>query len=74
MIKKFILLILFVFGCSNKVYLNTEGTIVEIHEKHVRIVFSCDNVKRPDCFGASNFSKEQFPFAYIGQKVIITKK
>lgn len=70
--KKLVIICLAFTSCSKTIYLSTEGVIEEIHEKHIRIVFPCENIKRSDCLGYSDFSKEQFPFAYVGQKVKIT--
>jgi len=58
------------FGCKT-VYLQTEGEVIDFNEDSVTIIFPCHDVKRPDCWAYSVFSREKLPFPYVGQKVEI---
>jgi hypothetical protein len=72
--KKLLILLLLLSGCSKELYLEPTGQVVEVGDCYIRIAFKCHNSRNPTCFGATYFSKDKFPFAYIGQKITLTNK
>jgi hypothetical protein len=66
-----VLILLFLIQGCKVTYLETQGTIVDVSEESIVIMFFCATPKKPDCQGWATYSKESFPNAYLGQTVQI---
>ena len=67
--QKLIILAILALSSCKSIYLESTGTIQYITEDTIVVFFNCANSKRPDCQGWATYSKENFPHAYIGQKL-----
>lgn len=67
----FCILGLFATTSCKVIYLKTYGYVRYVGQDHITVIFECENLEKPDCFAEAKFSKKEFPFAYIGQKVEI---
>lgn len=63
------ILVMILASCKPAINLSATGEIVFYNSHSVLITYPCLEVKRPDCFATARYSREDFPFPVIGQKV-----
>lgn len=64
-------LALILASCKPAINLSAIGEIVYYNTHSVLITYPCLQVKRPDCYATARYSREDFPFPYLGQKVSV---
>ena len=67
--RKIIFALILISGCKPAINLSATGEIVYYNAHSVLITYPCLKVKRPDCYATARYSREDFPFPVIGEKV-----